>query len=153
MIGLVSMWELSSPTLVMTCPICRDRCSLDEECFARLMKQQRPKGAMLMDFANDKPGFCLVTQAKTKRKGKIHEPNFFFLETVDCLPFLDNTDRDEWDMNTLFEKVSRRSQTREDAMDLMTEITLRLRLFKHLIARATAAAGGSEDEEVGQATS
>ena len=130
---------------------------MDEESFARLMKQHRPKGALLMDFANDDAGFCLVTQAKAKgkakRKGKIHAPNFFFLDTVDCLPFLDDTERGEWDMNTLFEKMSRRSQTREDARKLMAMISARLRLLQHLIARATVAAGALRVEGLEQAAS
>ena len=121
MLALVHMTHPHFAMLVMTRPICRDKCSIGEVTFAMLMKQHRPKGTLLMDFVCTKAGFCLAMQRQARR-GFCKKADFFFLEAPYYLHHLNNLPPDEWDMNSLFNELSRKSQTRMEAIHLLADM-------------------------------
>jgi hypothetical protein len=106
--------------LVITCPLCRERCSLCEVTFALLMKEHRPDGTMLMDFLGTKAGFCLAVQRATAGKW-VADPTLYFLEAAQYLRHLENHSSDEWCTNSLFNELSNRSRTRSTAAALLAE--------------------------------
>ena len=121
-LGLVSVTHPRFAMLVITCPLCREKCTIGDVTFALLMNEHRPNGTMLMDFIYTNAGLCLVMQSKAKRKHWVRDPNFFFLETPYYLHYLDDVPPDEWDMNLLFDKLSGRSRTRHDAIGLLADM-------------------------------
>ena len=122
MLSLVRVTHPEFAMLVVACPLCRGSCAVDELTFAMLMNEHRPKGTMLMDFTETKAGLCLVMQTKAKRKSMVREPHFHFLPTQYYLKYLNDAPPEAQDMNRLFEELSRRSQTRMDAIGLLADI-------------------------------
>jgi len=121
MLGLVKVTHPELAMLVVTCPLCREKCAVEEISFALLMQEHKPKGTMLMDFTQTKAGLCLVIQSKDRRKDVVREPRFYFLKAVHYLKYLDGAPAEEQDMNRLFEELSRRSQTRNAAERLLVD--------------------------------
>ena len=122
MLGLVKVTHPELAMLVLTCPLCREKCAVEEISFALLMQEHKPNGTLIMDFTETKAGLCLVMQSKAKRKDVVREPRFFFLQTEYYLKYLADAPADDQDMNRLFEELSRRSQTRMDAYGLLADM-------------------------------
>jgi hypothetical protein len=107
--------------LVITCPLCRDQCSICEVTFALLMKQHRPEGTLLMDFIHSEAGFVLAIQRATSGRLTVAEPTFFFLETVQYHRHIASLPPDEWSINTLFSVLADMCRTRSTAASLLAE--------------------------------
>jgi hypothetical protein len=107
--------------LVITCPLCRDQCSICEVTFALLMKQHRPDGTLLMDFVHSEAGLCLAIQRATAGKWTVADPSFFYLETIHYHRHIANLSPDDWSINALFNVLSGKSRTRSDAVSLLAE--------------------------------
>jgi hypothetical protein len=107
--------------LVITCPLCRDQCSICEVTFALLMKQHRPEGTLLMDFIHSEAGFVLAVQRATAGRLTVAEPTFFYLEAVHYHRHIANLPPDDWSINTLFSMLSDMCRTRSDAASLLAE--------------------------------
>jgi hypothetical protein len=107
--------------LVITCPLCRDQCSICEVTFALLMKQHRPEGTLLMDFIHSEAGFCLAIQRATAGKWTVADPTFFYLETVHYHRHIANLPPDDWSINALFSVLSDKCRTRDSAAALTSE--------------------------------
>ena len=154
MLGLVKMTHPELAMLGIACPICRRKSVIGEVTFAMLMRRHRPKGTMLMDFSDTKAGFCLAMQDRAKRseKEQVKEAHFFFLRTTYYLKYLTLRQLAEWDMVALFEELSRRSQTRRDAIWLLADMPFEAPPFKLLMSEVDAVAlrgAGLSGEERG----
>jgi len=98
---------------------------MGELSFSMLMWAKRPSGTILMDFLHSDAGFCLAIQPEPKGKRRaLPEPRFFFLEAAHYLHYLTGVPAEECDKNRLFEELSRRCQTRDDAIRLIAEMPL-----------------------------
>ena len=96
---------------------------MGELSFSMLMWVKRPSGTILMDFLHSDAGFCLAIQPEpTGKRRALPEPRFFFLEAAHYFHYLTGVPAEECDKNRLFEELSRRCQTRDDAISLIAEM-------------------------------
>ena len=128
--------------LQFVCPLCRTKSFIGEGTFAIIMKQQKPKGVMLMDFADTSAGFCLAMQRGARWAGEVEPVDFFFLRIRHYLKYLDGLDGEEWNMNTLFAELSRRCQTRIEAMWLLADMPFEAPPFSLMMSELDALALG-----------
>ena len=98
---------------------------MGELSFSMLMHAKQPSGTLLMDFMYSDAGFCLAIQPEPVGKRRaLPEPRFFFLEAAHYFHYLTDAPAEECDKNRLFEELSRRCQTRDDAISLIAEMPL-----------------------------
>ena len=128
--------------LLFVCPLCRTKSFVGEGTFAIIMKQQKPKGAMIMDFADTSAGFCLAMQRTRLRVNDVPPVDFFFMQIRHYLKYLDGLGSEDWNMNTLFAELSRRCQTRMEARWLLADMPFEAPPFKLMMSELDALALG-----------
>ena len=142
MLRTVKMSHPEFAMLLFVCPLCRTKSFVGEGTFAIIMKQQKPKGVMLMDFADTSAGFCLAMQRGARRAGEVEPVDFFFLRIRHYLKYLDGLGGEEWNMNSLFAELSRRCQTRSEARWLLADMPFEAPPFSLMMSELDALALG-----------
>ena len=119
--GLKSLTDPSLTMIIITCPLCRGKSSISEYSFTNIMFKARRSGVLLMNFQNINSAFCLAIQPVCDEPTTvgIFTPLLFLVKVEEYLHLLDGA---EFDLNALFDEISKKCQTRTAAVKFLQDM-------------------------------